>query len=362
MIDIISMGKWDELRSIEQLVSLRHLPPNTWLPKPSFQADNKLVTDLLQVPDESDPLAWLKQNKNDLIAKLLLWTALKRIRSFIRSANLADRAGYSTPFDAYEQWMGNLLHIPEDAELFHQLKNTHPATVSSELLRSSFQELHTLRGRNGGKTLRETTNNEIWFLLDDLFQQPETADPLQRVKDEHNHLAAIETVRYAIARILPPRQMLVGKTAIGVVKNTLHPAKRVQAEGVSVELREIAFGQSSFALSLQTRVSSRRFSLPRNLPGKGIWWQGVERVTDDLGHHYLICHRPEEGGNRRWWFNQSLQLICYPALDPAATEITLNSHQMTFVVVGIMPGEQSRKPRVLHQMQIGDLVWRVQVG
>lgn len=352
-------SEWEELRLAEQLVSLRHLPPNTWLPKPLHQADDELITALLQLRAESDPLEWLRQNRRDYIAKVLLWTALARIRSLVQGIQLADKAGRSTSFDNYAHWLGNLLSLSEDAEPLRRLRGTHPATVSLTLLRDVFQQIHRLRGRDGDKRLAQITTNEILLLLDDLFQLPVTSDPLQRIQDKYNHLAAIETLRQTLAQVKPPRHLLVGQTMSGVTEDVFNPRMQLRARGQTVELHEIISGKSSFALTLRTRVSERKFSLPQDVHGKGIWWQGVERVRDDLGHHYLVCYRPEEGGKRFWWFDQTLQLICYPAIVPGAAEVTLQSYQMALVVMGVTPSDQVRKPKALDEIQLGDLTWRI---
>lgn len=358
MVNTNSMRKWEELRLFEQLVSLRHLPLDSWLPEPSYESDNALITELLHLHDESDPLQWLKQNKSHLISRVLLWTSLTRIQSLIQRIQHADKAGTSTSAGKYRQWLGNLLQLPENVDPFQKLIGTHPTIVSSKLLQTVFQELHILRGGDERKLVND---NEIWILLDDLFQLPIATDPLQRIENKHNHLAAVETLRHIFSQVRPPRDLLVGQTMIGVVDNVLHPKIRLKARGLPIKFHEIACGKSSFALTLRTRVSER--TLRRDSSSNSIWlaWQGVERVTDDLGHHYLVCHRSEEGGNRLWWFDHSLQLICYPAIVPAATEIILNNSQMSLVVLGTMSGEQMSKPKPLHQIELGNLTWRVKI-
>lgn len=359
MTNIISMSKWEELRLVEQLISLRHLPPNSWLPEPFHKFDAELITELLHLEDENDPFEWLKQNRSELISRVLLWTSLNRISSIVQSIKRANEANAATSFDNYTQWLGNLLQSAINAEPFQKLIGSHPTTVSATLLQSVFQELRILRGEIKRKLI---TKNEIWLLLDDLFQLPLSSDPLRRIEDRHSHLASVETVRHAVAQILPPRHLLVGQTATGVMDNVLHPNIRLQAEELPVEVHEIVLGQSSFALTLQTRISEQ--ALRRDSSSNSIWivWQGVERITDDLGHHYLVCYRPEEGGNRLGWFDHSLQLICYPAIIPKAREIILNSSQMALVVIGSKSGEQMHKPEPLHQLPLSNLTCRVKTN
>ncbi len=358
-----SMHNWEESRLIEQVISLRHLLSNSWLPKSHHKVDNDLISELILLKDDDNPLEWLKQNKRELISSALLWTVLEHLRSFIQGSLLARKAGHSTTFTIFEQWLGRAINLPENAQLFQKIADSHSTTVSPRLLRTVFQECHVLLQQNGMKvSINEITDDEIWLCLIALLQMPIDSDPLERIEKNYLQLAAETTLRHLFSQIWPPRHNLVGQTNTGIIEKVLHPKIRQRAAGVSVTLQDLTLGKSSFALTLKTRVSEKAISLPQNVIGKGIWWQGVDRVTDNVGNHYLVCHRLEEGENRFWWFDQSLQLVCYPAIAPQATKIMLRSCQMALVLVGVLPGKQWRKPRPLRQLDLGNLTWDVEVA
>lgn len=67
------------------------------------------------------------------------------------------------------------------------------------------------------------------------------------------------------------------------------PNTRLRAEGLSLVLREVAFGKTSFTLSLQTHIPERMLRIPL-MPGRRIEWVGIDHVIDNLGYHYIVWH------------------------------------------------------------------------
>jgi hypothetical protein len=108
-----SMREWEELRLVEQLRSLRYLLPKTWLPQPLHETDGSLLAELLRLPPGDEPLEWLKRNKRDLIAKVLLWTLLSRIQLLVQSRQVAPKAGGEFFFENYGQWPGRAASLPK---------------------------------------------------------------------------------------------------------------------------------------------------------------------------------------------------------------------------------------------------------
>jgi hypothetical protein len=178
-------GYWKERQMVEQSHALRHLPPDTWLPKSDHQPDRDLLVGLLNLEDGSDPLEWLEESHGELAARVLLWIALDRIRSFVKSMRLADLAGYRVSADGHLQMLTNLLDLSEDVESLRKLANTHPTTVSTKLFRSVLQELRSLRRETSPLPTTRARSDEliqIQPLLVDLFQLAEASDQLQWIK------------------------------------------------------------------------------------------------------------------------------------------------------------------------------------
>lgn len=349
------MNGWAERWLVEQIRTLRYLPPDTQLKEPHDRQEWNLLIGLRDLPEGADPLLWLKESHGNLIARLLLWTALNRTKLLVQGIQRAIRAGQIASSNDYARWLGNLLNLPEDADPFRQLADAHPITTSPELLRDIFYKLRALRAHSGELT-GKVSSDEILQLLDHLFQLPEQIDPLQRIWDEYSHLAAVMTLQHIWAQILPLEQLISGQTT-----KVFRPRLRIHAARPSVMLYEVVFKETGFTITLQVRIPEKLIRIPPAVPGRTIRWEGIEHVIDDIGYHYLVCYRREEGVKRwPWWVDWSLHLFCYPALAPLAQIVTLNSSDTSFVVMGISPGEY--RPKALHQIHLGHLTWQVKVA
>jgi len=62
------------------LQALRHLPPGTPLPQPRDPEEQQLLADLVRLPEEADPLTWLRQERGALSARLTLCAILDLLR------------------------------------------------------------------------------------------------------------------------------------------------------------------------------------------------------------------------------------------------------------------------------------------
>jgi hypothetical protein len=356
-------GYWKERQMVERAHALRHLPPDTRQPKSDFQPDRDLLTGLLNLEDASNPLEWLEESHGELAAQVLLWTALDCIRSFVKSIRLTDLAGARVSAVGHLQLLANLLDLSEDVESLRKLANTHPTTVSPELLRSVLQEIRSLRRETSPLPAARAGSDElipIQPLLVDLFQLAEVTNPLQWIQDERSHLAAVATLYHVQNQARPPHPMFLGpENKIEHPEKVYSLNKRLSAEGLSLVLREVVLGKTSFTLRLQTRIPERMLRIPF-MPGRQIVWEGIDRVVDNLGYHYVVWHHLFEGRTHWRAFDMSLLLVCYPAIAPAANEITFSSDHMAVLVIGRGDGEQTR--RTFHQIYLGDLTWRVRIS
>jgi hypothetical protein len=356
-------GYWQERQMVARVHALRHLPPDTWLPQSDLQPDRDLLAGLLNLEDGSDPLEWLKENHGELASRVLLWTTLDRIRSIVKGMRLADLAWYRVSVEGHRHWLANLLELPEEVDSLRKIANTHPTTVSPELLQSVLQKLRSLRRETSPLPAAWAGSDElipIQPLLVDLFQLAEATDPLQWIQDERGHLAAIATLAHILDQVRPPHPMLLGpEIKIEHPLKVYLPNTRLRAEGLSLVLREVALGKTSFTLRLQTRIPERLLRITF-MPGRRIAWEGIDRVVDNLGYHYVVWHHLYEGGTHWRAYNLSLLLVCYPAIAPAANEITFSSDHMTVLVIDRGDREQTRS--TFHQVFLGDLAWRIRIS
>lgn len=356
----VHLGYWKERQLVEQVRALRRLPPDTWLPTPAHQPDRDLLAGLLDVGN-TDPLRWIEERHAELAARVLLWIALDRIRSLVRGVRLAGLAGHGIPANEYRPLLANLLDLPEDAEPFRLLADTHPTTASPELLRSVFQAFHALhQGTPPAAYVGGDEHLPIEPLLASLLQLPKTADPLQWIQDEHSHVAAVATLSHILNQVRPPHSMLLGpEMKLEEPLRVLHPNVRLRAEGLSLVLRKVILGKTSFTLSLNARIPERMLRIPFG-SGRRIEWVGIARVVDNLGHQYVVWDHLHEGQTRWRAYNMTLLLVCYPAIALADNEITLSSDHTAVVVTERQTGEQPR--RISQQILLGDLTWRVGIA
>jgi hypothetical protein len=75
----------------------------------------------------------LEESHGELAARVLLGTALDRIRLIVKGMRLEDLAGYRVCADDHRQGLTNLFDLPENLESLRKLTDTHPTTVSTDL-------------------------------------------------------------------------------------------------------------------------------------------------------------------------------------------------------------------------------------
>ncbi len=353
---------WAALNMRAQVIALRHLPPETWLPKPVHLPDRELVAQLLALPDEADPFQWLQFHHSELAARVLLWKALDTLHSLVRGIPLARRTGIPLQAGKRESWLGNLLELEEGAEPYLAMVDSHPTTISPDLLREVFSQWRRLRQAGPPLPHLESTSEDLMPLLpllDELFRLPETSDPLQWIQQERSHLAAYVTLSHILGEIRPPDPLVLnseGKIPLPV--KVLHPKISQQMADLTVEMHEIVLGRNSFTLELRTSLPNRLLQDALG-PGLGIRWQAVEQVVDDGRNHYVVWHALQEGGTRWHRYELSLRLVCYPAPAASAREITLESKDTTISVTH-QPDEGQLE--ILQQFPLGDLTWKIAIS
>jgi hypothetical protein len=343
-------------RLVEQVRALSHLPPGTWIPQPPNQPDQEILAGLLRLPDEVDPIDWLIDAYRDFSAHVLLWTALSHLLVLIRDIRRAEQAGEEISTKSQKLWLGQLLELSEDIDLF-QLLNDQPSTISKDLLLSTFWKLRELQQKSPRDSINRQTLDRFLVLLDELFQLQETGDPIQWIRDNRSRPAAIATLHHLLKQARPPRSIVVG----GKVFQTHNLNIPFRANGLSVKLSRIALRNAGFNLSLRARIPERRLNIPAGLFSTGILWEEIEYIVDDSGYRYLVYERHEDHGKHLpFTYDFSLELVCYPAISPSAKEIVLSTSDTSFEIVSYWPGKYS--PEVLHQVKLGDLTWRIKLA
>jgi hypothetical protein len=119
-----------KIELLENLTALRHLPPGTQLPRPPtdrtpMDEEQRLLSDLVRLPEAVNPMLWLQSERGDLIARMSLYWAVECIVMFSIGVRRARAARLEAPM--YKRaLLGDLVHVPEDAEPLRKLERAAP--------------------------------------------------------------------------------------------------------------------------------------------------------------------------------------------------------------------------------------------
>ena len=351
------MTDLNEVSLNQQIVALRHFPPGFNLFEHISEPEKEVLSDLLRISDDINILQWLKDNRSQLIARVLLWKELSDMSLMFQGLSNANQ--YSQKLSAnYQHWLDKWSDSPEAIGLLQELPNSHPLIVKTEVLirvLSSLQRAHSQNKRDVDSTIPESRSGvDPETPLNDLLQLPVTTDPVQWLETHYSHIAAIETIRYILSRVRPSKDLWGER-----VLKEYHPNQRIKTKGLSISLEKVTLGTKWFTLTLRGNISQN--SLPQqrgNLSlAQSSRWNAHESIRDSLGYHYMICYRLEEGGRDFRGFNFSLKLLCFPAIAPTATEVAINSQESSFAVVSFQP--DSYRPTTIHEIGFDNISWRI---
>mgnify|MGYP005852888653 CR=1 FL=1 len=345
---------WEEYRLMKQIRALSWLPPNTRLPR--LPDDEQVLLDGLSLKE--NPIEWLKQTSGALIARIVLWRALKDLQEYLQGFYRARQSQHIYPKAYIQQRFGKLLDMPEIVrEIFQLLDNTRPTSVSPETLETVLQMVRPYYQTEEFRGDTNSCDNKHLLLLIDLLNLPEYMDKTQWIVERHADFAAIETVRYLLSQVIP-----VYTSLFEPFMKVLHPHVSASTNGHQVTLGEVAIGQHGFALTLQTKVPKALFQLPKGVVLAGVRWGAAEDVCDDQGHHYLVCYPIESHKGSGRTIYMTMQLLCYPSINPVATQITLTMDKICFVGIGIQPRQKVQHHHE-YVLQLSDrLVWNIDVS
>jgi hypothetical protein len=342
------MDTWTEQRLIGLVKAMRHLPPETSIHKHKHILAQEILTELLRLDDETDPIGWIADKNKRLAARVLFWTGLSYFRDTFLGVKLARQAGQSTS-GPIQQWFDSLPNFTEGQieTLFEPLLDTNPLTVTEDTLNTIFQRLQNLY-TGYDEVNNVSSGNDLFDFVSGLLSIGVGTNPLQYIEINYQHLASVQMLRYLVTELQMPYSLWELKP-LKIYK----PKLRLDVESIAVALREVALYQLGFKLTLSAHIPRRL--IPQSPAFRYISWEGVESISDSRGFSYLVWYRLPQGKGLSWRYNQTLQLLCYPALVPSVAEITLQSTQTKMVFLG--SSTEDHQLKVLKTLELGDLIW-----
>ncbi len=328
----------EDLHRREQLLAMRHLRPGTQLPQCRGLLARQLQDNLLQLPDECDPLNWLQKERGQVTALLALSLTLDLATQLHHSAQQVLRL-HNEP-DAPPKYERLAEHLAQQAALFGQLLTSTdewevPASYTESItdITTSEQligELARLR-RQSTVPVESSPDRSLLepgrkILLADLLRLPEAIDPVRWLEEERGELSARLVLAYLARQSCPPPDFLVTAPHIHT-RPSVRPKVRLHVQRTLwMWVEQIDFFELGFALHLHARIHTPGAWAPsrHSTSFMPLQWEGFDRVVDNYGYHYLTQFANYELSNRLWWWRERLTLLCWPSVGDAH-ELVLQS-------------------------------------
>jgi len=335
------------------LQALRHLPPGTLLPQPPDTEERQLLADLVRLPEEADPLAWLRQERGVLSARLTLCAILDLLRIMTRPPFTVQYPALPADEQAVLRDLTRLLDESDNGRVVG-------------VLRAIVDRLHTLPELPAYlASARPIAADLAQRLLVDLITLPAAADPLAWLQVERTHI----TARIAFAKVLmqglPEPPLTIARPRVYAYPTYVRRTDRFQAM-----VYEVAFGDEGFAVRISAHLAMP--DVPSWPPQSPPAWVGFDRVVDDQGYRYVMRFTAMEAGSAEWCGDplpvvfhraafEKLRLACYPAVSDRVKELTFTSEGVvSYNAIGPERGP-ARELSPLPDVDIAPFAWRLVV-
>jgi hypothetical protein len=101
-------------------------------------------------------------------------------------------------------------------------------------------------------------------------------------------------------------------------RRAARPAVPARSASAFLDVRSLHVGRTGFRVDVAADTPVELVHDGRCLSLRALWWNGLGRVTDDLGHEYLVLAKDPAGtGTVRHW--------CHPRPAPGARVLRLES-------------------------------------
>lgn len=344
-----------------QLVAMRRLPPGTQLPQPTADDERQLLSDLVRLADDVDPLRWLQVERGPLTARVLLREELQRLKSRVVGRQRISESGWTIPPEQRMPLCG-LENLPADAVPFVRIEEQPDA--APEVLLSVLRQLRALQDSSGcpAPPVASTDKQEqLEHLIRDLLSLPDDVDPLRWLQTDRGDLAAVVTLGRVLKQCLPSPTL-----EVGTARHVVRPRRVLRTRNLSwVKIDELVVGDKSSTIALHGWLCGQHESRAAG-EERFLWtWLGFDHIIDNHGYHYIVYSREVHTGSGvfGWrWSREHLRMSFYPSLASNTTAVTFISKPMIVGASSIRIADGIPSPLSLPEDQVGDLIWRVNLS
>ena len=346
-----------DLRLGEQLRAMRHLRPGTQLPDPVGTLERQLRTDLLHLPDETDPAAWLQEQRSAICAQVALRLVLSYAIHVRRSQRAVDstRASLGASVISHEKHslLGRLADPRVSWNLPDSWNNTLPELVSPEqLVETVIQLRRSTRLEQSNAPALSVGRPEEEYLLSDLLRLPHETEPLGWLRGQRSAESAKLAIRSIVAQCCP---------TVGVIMATpssrppIRPGARIAlGRALRATVEQVTFFELGFALRLRVRIVDRKTD-----PLMLVQWDGFNRASDEQENSYIIQVADQGSASTLRGWRGDLTLACYPAIGEARA-LTWRAQPAVLTRLR-MPEDEGQRLLAIPSSSLGDLNWTLHI-
>jgi hypothetical protein len=298
------------------IAALRNLPPGTSLREPETPDLRLLAEAVRAVPEGRDVAEWLWQHHPSAVSATVLRAQLAALSRAIvgfsgaaRESVFAPEAGLKlagVSNSAGGRWRSVLRHSDAVAVLDYLRED-------AELCEAVAEWADTVEYGALAHALRSTG----------LLEDPTAGRGVERLRMLRDDELRLATTM-AVAAQVPA--MAIELNLDDVVAHRQTAGVREGVSVVELVLDSVAVGDWGFAVTVVVRAPEDVDRTGTSISIRSIRWNGLARISDDLGHEYLIVDREHyplgaEAGQGK----ESVVHWCYPKPHPDATSLYVES-------------------------------------
>jgi hypothetical protein len=322
---------------------LRHLPPGTTFTRPTNQGEQRLLEELLLLPEDQEPLSWLIDQRLPEVATIALRCLLLSVRRAARSLQRTLDAG-RTPLPELDNWVGPLLESHGADHAFSSDTALVVPDQPAELTALLHQLQHVYaRSQTSGREPFPAGDEPRMSI--ELLRLPPTLDPVQWLATERTEWAA----EYVFA-ILTNGRTAPGEPSTKITRHLQADLTAFSSLGVSIRIVSVDLLDDGFTILIRTEMTPQ----PDGAERVGYWFDGFDKVIDDRGCEYLQVNRRDDWRDVR--DPETLLLSYYPAVAENVRWIPL-SCQPARVRTGGINDLSLQGPKSM--LCLGDVEWTI---
>jgi len=348
----------------ERARTLAYLPPHTQFITDHAE-DERLLQELAHLDPKIDPIQWLMDHRGDLCVKLRLWQALDFLRTSMVARKRLENSIYRNVdliAPKREIRLEDTLD-DDDFALLRTLVKTYP--FDGDALLRIFSGLG--RGKWLASYARKVnllrSRQQLWAL-------PPDANPLVWLRENRLRRAATETLRYLIEQVIPENSQNFFAQRHGFLPPLPSPPPSSRSNDIDITLKGIANPDFIILIWLTFRVHHRQLKTRHSQGSDAVEWQGVGRLSDDIGNRYLFCHSRltllRQSPFHRDWEDYTLDVSFFPAIAPTARMLYLSFDKVILIAKKMLRYDKKmlRYDALdpLYELRLRELSWEIDLN